>query len=455
MALYLGSSEINPVETVEVIKEVPTEKDLTLMGNELRRAYCWSRQENVNGLCVIYDSYTNMFSNSFQATNVFLGINKTDYEMSADNSHGAAYNSYAVIDGKLYTVTSNTSGITLTQYGTDTDWEKVLYYNSSYKYALKNNLIYTYVNSTSTSITTGNIDFKQPGFAYNTKYGFINDGKIYYNSVLKNSNNWSCFYCYFSMYYGVGLSNNKICAYHIDNNIFKQLFDYTINDPCLFSSSGDVGTIAFAIDNVFYKYNFSSSTGTTSDGSNITFNYNIKKIINTGFYSSLYLILLNNGDVYNSDNVFIMSNVKDIMCGFGYCPIILTNDNKIYDISGNLKYDFNGEVVVNNTNYFGPYLQCFKILEDVYIKYNIFTIQYLEDINKGYHSYNDLENDVNVSNVSDYSITVNGDVYLRNGADDAIFTFVPEDLENHTFSDTDLLQAYLDAGIRQQQNNNT
>ena len=451
--LYNGGTRISLGATREVIKEVPTEKDLTLMGNELRRAYCWSRQENLNGMCIIYDSYTNMFSSSFQATNVFLGINKTDYDSSASNSHGADYNSYAVIDGKLYTVTSNSSGITLTQYGTDTDWEKVLYYSPSY--ALKNNLIYADVNSTSTSITTGNIDFKQPGFAYYIKYVFINDGKIYYNSVLKNSNNWSCFYCYFSFYYGVGLSNNKICAYNIDNNDFKQLFEYTINDPCLFSSSGNVGTIAFAIDNVFYKYNFSSSNGTTSGGSNITFNYNIKKIINNGFYSSLYLILLNNGDVYNSNNVFIMSNVKDIMCGFGYCPIILTNDNKLYDISGNLKHDFNGEVVVNNTNYFCPYLQCFKLLEDTYIKYNIFTIQYLEDVNKGYQVYNDSESDVNVSNVSDYSITVNGNEYTRNGSEDAIFTFIPEDLENHTFSDTDLLQAYLDAGIRQQQNNNS
>ena len=97
MALYLGSSEINPVETVEVIKEVPTEQDLTLMGNELRRAYCWSRQVNVNGLCCFYDSGSNKVSSYFNASNVYLGIKNFQ-----NASWSSPYTTSVVIDGKLY-----------------------------------------------------------------------------------------------------------------------------------------------------------------------------------------------------------------------------------------------------------------------------------------------------------------------------------------------------------------
>ena len=73
----------------------------------------------------------------------------------------------------------------------------------------------------------------------------------------------------------------------------------------------------------------------------------------------------------------------------------------------------------------------------------------MDEITKSYPTCVSSGNSSLVTSSTSSSITINGNEYIRNGSGDAVFTFIPEDLENHTFTDTDLLQAFLNAGAKQ------
>jgi len=438
MALYLGSSEINPVETVEIIKEVPTEKDLTLMGNELRRAYCWSKTVDAQGMCQIYSPYTNIFSEAFEATTIKgLSIKSNNYISDNDST-------YVIIDGKLYSVSVTSSAITLTQQGNDTDWNDV---NNSIW--IKGGKIYTsYSNASSgTNPIMNSINTILP------KYGgyytfFINDGNLYYGSTLVDGSGvWTDIKNFTSNVYGVGLRNNKLYFYF--SNSYKDFgLDYTITNPDLYGFSPS--NVYFCLGNKLYL-SYINYNGGYVISTKLYYEYpsNIKKI-STGYNRPEKVVLLENGDVYY-DKTKKLSNIKTYITYTN--EYFLSNDDKIYKYDGTLiRENFPSDTFKEK----GPNYSCFQYTNSgSTITYNQYTTQYVDEITKSYPTYISSGNSSPVTSSSSSSITVNGNEYTRNGSGDAVFTFIPEDLENHTFSDTDLLQAYLDAGIRQQQNNNT
>ena len=151
----------------------------------------------------------------------------------------------------------------------------------------------------------------------------------------------------------------------------------------------------------------------------------------------------------------ILTNVKKFLTNYDIytTPVCLTNDNKIYKLSGTstptLNYTFASNVQ-NITDESSIFLSCFKYTESEIQVKKLYTIQYMDDITKAYTSNSALDSlEYEITSKTNDTIVVNGETYIRNGAEDLVFDFIPEDLENHTFSDVDLLQAYLDAGIRQ------
>ena len=444
MALYLGSSEINPVETVEVIKEVPTEQDLTLMGNELRRAYCWSRQENINGMCQLYHSRKNLFSELFNATTVEVPLGR--YSDSDNNT------TYCIIDGKLYTVTYNTTNIILTQYGTDTDWEKVLNTN-------------IFIKNGNVCSKTGTIYSQCNGAypVYSSSY-YANNNKIYSGSTIKLSLPGNCLHSYGSNMdnnYTPVLIDNHIYTVSINNNVVRKLLDYTITNPDLFDNYSYSGFI-FAINDTIYKYTHNTTNGTISLVNSYTMETSVKKVMRN---FNCYLILLTNGKLYRAeynntakptlptDTLF-----KDIRGNdAGTLGIGLSQNNILYKLNQNTDdarlvkiYEFESETNFKcNGN---GYLSCFIFSSKGYRKTFKYTSQYINEITKSYASVETTNGVLPINSKTNSSITVNGNEYTRDGANDSVFKYIPEDLENHTFTDTDLLQAYLDAGIRQQQN---
>jgi hypothetical protein len=139
----------------------------------------------------------------------------------------------------------------------------------------------------------------------------------------------------------------------------------------------------------------------------------------------------------------------------------LSNDNKIYKItrdtySSSCTYEiintFESNVrVISDENADGNvYIACLKYTGNEYIKEKMFTTKYINEVTTAYttNSYQDLISYlVTTKNISE--ITVNNKTYSRDGSNDLVFDFIPEDLENHIFTDTDLLQSYLNAGIIQ------
>ena len=446
MALYLGSSEINPVETVEVIKEVPTEKDLTLMGNELRRAYCWTRQENVNGMCQLYDAFTNKFSSSFQATNVHI-IEIGTYT----HRKGDSYTMAAIIDGKLYFINSDSTGITMTQQGTNIGWEDRINTN----YYIRNGNIYSSYNNANNNTSSFAVanGCKSNCASTDAPILYINNGYIYQNKTSLNIKAksvavlWSA-YSYFLYIDDDGhlcyTNKNQTTKNIISNNVFTDLRFFTY----------DTGHYA-----LIYNKKTAMFFNGTSFSYQYTFDSDIKHIYRT---SSGGYVLLTDGKLYSvssaSNCVLKRSDIKSQLTnGYGYNYVYpfyaLTTDNKIIKIdNNNVIYTFSStpDLILSTTDR-NLYISCFKFTEDEIITHNLYTTQYADEITKAYTTNSSrtcLKYNITLKTTD--TITVNGEVYTRNGSGDLVFDFIPEDLENHTFTDVELLNSYLNAGIIQQ-----
>jgi len=446
------------------IANIP-EANYTLMGNELRRAYCWSKTENLNGMCQLYDVEYKKFSNSFQATN----INIYEFGSYTHRRDNASYYYYAIIDGKLYTITTSSSEITMTQQGSGTGWEDVL---SNTKF-VRNGYIYnSYANANNeTSPLMAAINPKR-NLANRDNLGyFINDGKLYNTSgsrILSNVSDISLVYVDY-------LTSSQLLYINSSGNIYKAspsdssgklISNHIITDLRPFGFSTYAIAFIYNKTNVLIWNSYLGSLAAT-----FTFDTDVKAIKMSNNNANP-LILLKNGDlysIYNQVKTLVLQNIKCFLTNdFAHDSAVharvflaLSNDNKIYKItrdtySSSCTYEiintFESNVrVISDENADGNvYIACLKYTGDEYIKEKMFTTKYINEVTTAYttNSYQDLISYlVTTKNISE--ITVNNKTYSRDGSNDLVFDFIPEDLENHIFTDTDLLQSYLNAGIIQ------
>jgi hypothetical protein len=416
------------------IANIP-EANYTLMGNELRRAYGWTHEEDVSGTCQIYNPYRDIFSSSFTATNIKGLIYNNN--ITSSNVITPAETSYAIIDGKLYLLSIQSNTIILTQQGTATDWE-----DTNGTIFVKNGKIYfsysTANNNQTPYITAINPKFSSIGYCGNI---FINDNKLYNgNTLIDGSGIWTDLKSWLSSaYYDIGLRNNKLYFYSA-NGIKDTGINYIITDGNLYGKTA--GNCYFAIDNTLYTFSYNYNTGTINGNVTLynTYSSKIKKV-STGYNFPAPIVLLENGDLYYL-KVKKASNIINYITYNG--TYFLSNDCKIYDYNGNIIRSMPTNIIKTQ----GIAYSCFKYINGT-IGTNRYTISYINNITKAYAGYENEEGIELVNSASVNNIYINSLKYTRNPNIDSIFTFIPEDLENCTFSDADLIRAYLDAGLKQ------
>ena len=444
----------NLVNIPDTIDTISNEPDYTAMANELKKAACWTYTFYPLNYCQLYDAYHNIFSDPFQASS--LNISKlTSYISASSNS---SINFQIVIDGKLYNCSSSTSGITLTQQGVDTDWNRVYIYN---KYCMKNNKFY---NTVSDAINDTNVKYTNPDIStikyshFYRDYMVIN-GNLYLDdqekicsgkywisagAYLTGNYNGVGYNSYDKKLYSISLSNYSTAV--INNNVIIESND-------LWASDGYANMVLYANGKNLYGYYYSSPSTIYSK----ELDSNIKKIISASRYNG-FIILLENGELYYCNNYevarlskFTLTNVQDIGGYYDSCCAI-TRDNKLYKITYSNSnwtstliktFEVSTEFILDNDN---ERINAFKYIENNPIEYNKYTVQYVSAISTAYDTYLNQSNTSNVSEATNSYITINENIYYRNQIRDNVFTFIPPDLENYNFNGYELCQTYLNAG---------
>jgi len=440
----------NLVNIPDTIDTISNEPDYTAMGNELRKANAYTWVEDFNNTCILFDTYTGKFSENFEANNVKV----RHYDTMNNDSHGTSYTNCNIIaDGKLYKVTSNSSSIVMTQQGTNDGWE-----DTNGAYYVRNGKIYSsYSNADAeTSPRADAINFSPIGSCYSQSC-YINDNKAYFGNTQKYTtyNKIDLFMIRHTLdnRHGHIINNGYLYKCKNSENTGSLIFNLQIPNKKIWWTS--TSRIHFFVDKTFYAYNSDYSNNTASLSGSYTFTSQILDF----FY--IY-VLLANGNLYYigsiSNPVLILENCKQFLNNwtghttFGPEKVhVITNDNKIYRLNSGstptLVRTFSVNMQVLNTN-ISEYISCLKFMESETVDHDLYTIQYNNDITKAYSSNNYISaTSYNVISKTNESITVGEHTYNRNTSKDTVFNFIPEDLENHTFSDADLLQAYINAGI--------
>lgn len=440
MALYLGSSEINPV--IATIKEVPTEQDLTLMGNELRRAYAYTNVENVSGQYNIFSpNYTAIMEQPFEIT-------------------GPCYASttHVIINGVVYSVSSSNNKLILTQVTNSGTWKKIGGLYSKYLVST-NNTIWT-CSSNPSAINMNNITLHDPEILDN----YIIDNGILYKvsnglKMFDNSGNWSyvgtgggirnnkivkftinssktgfsevvdCFDTEFSpLLIGTyetkfyGYKNNKFYFAEPSSNKYNSVVNTTGHTPiAIFHSVWD-STGCICEDNNFYTFNINESSNAVSLSLKFS---NITSWFKTGNGSGIFR---NGSQIYAYTHATQTNPINDTFSNISFLPDYSSCLVSMGSTMGNnvfLKYG--NSYITRTTKYKSRYTTT-----------------------KAYESLTNSIPNQDITYGSDSSIIINNKTYNRDANNDGIFTFVPNELANHTFTDQEICQAYLNAGIIQQ-----
>ena len=422
MALYLGSSEINPV--ISTIKEVPTEQDLTLMGNELRKACAYTNVQLAAGKVRVahlpYKKNTIVFSDlmDYNGGNLYI-------DGSTDSSK------YIIIDGKCYSKSVSDTSITLTQYGVDTNWIlKAQYWEIKGNRALYNGV--TVVENFTNVVMCPPYNIIIDGVLYN----------VYDRNPVDNTGVWT----FFDYYQGI----KDGTLYYYYNGTFFPVEEGNVSG--VFGWNQNVNSY-YSIDNTLYSYSVNTSTGVVTKNTVFQYESKIKRIL-----SDNGLVLLENNKVYYR-NTLIQNNVTNarITSGIDY-GYLVTNNGDIYSLtaSGNTTFLTNigdGTIIETPSNYCNGSWDLFIIK---YANESTFDIQSTlyttkNTFTKAWELPTLYSSDVEVQGNA-LSIIYDNKVYTRDNSKDSTFTFVPDVLQNHTFNDQELCQAYLNAGARQQQN---
>ena len=442
MALYLGSSEINPVETVEVIKEVPTEKDLTLMGNELRRACAYTNVQEGSGKYQL--AY---FSNSelYKSSELYNGICKT-------------YSSLITADGVSSSVGVSNSQLKVTRISNFTDWNILVSALSSINSytGIRNNKLY--VKNAFQGDTISN---------YILCYsGMIIDGKLYYldysqSILLDDTGVWTSAYCSSNYSWDVKASGIRNGYFTVKSSTYgiSVFGDFSLRDDWSLSCTGypSYAKIITITDNLeIYSISFNNNSFTPTKLGNLQ-KTPLKIFSKSDDYTfSKGFVILNTDntlDFYNSSGTLNLevSNCK------GYVPLstadlILKDNGNLYKLNSNnlvllenigenaqistgLNFGYSNSVMVIS------YLDTNPVYTTLYVPSTIGTNAYVNT--------ESLSAKI-ITTTTSNSITVDGREYFRDSTKDSIFKFVPTELANHTFTDQELCQAYLNAGFIQQ-----
>ena len=437
--IYCGDDKINIGVVKEVKTYIPSQQDVIEIGNAMRDAYAYSYKVTGRKFWQIYDFNNNLTTELIEADNIKLP---------------SFSNHMVIIDGKLYEKTVSNGNIILTQIGTQTDWQDA------------NDFIYIRGNKIFKKESDATRDTNSIMAAVNPKlnkgkddYLFINDGKLYIEDVLiDDSGVWSHISRWLNTRYSLGICDKKVVSYVIsnDNLITKsEVMDLSFIDnvdDILFGCDADICLIGYR--NKLWYILFNYGDGSIKSINPIEYDDNIIDITNGRISGNMGLfVLMENGVVRKySDNSYriteIMTNVKMFCSNKG--TYVLGNDNKVYDISTSTPSEmFTLENVpmfakhqsdtINGLFEYSDSDSNFAIDTIYTVKYNNATI--------GYSDYTSSISSFPITNRTNNEIIVNDNTYVRDASRDKTFTFIPDDLENYTFTDQDLCKLYLRAGL--------
>lgn len=414
--LYNGNKVVALGSIKEIIKEVPTEQDLTLLGNQMRRAYAYTNETDV--------------SNQYIFTNRFVSPVITSAAKTATNISFRGYSSsvsYCIMDGTLYTIAADG---TFTQTGTN-----------YVKYC--GNTIVTTTKAGSLDISPGDV------VCGHSNYYFIVNGSLYRGtSLVDNTGTWTDVADSASGgSNAIGIRDNVIMVIRASDNAIKRVASLTEMSQISHWHYSNSHTMVANSNTVFYYSNgLTYANADTATPTTVTYESPIKKI-------NPNMVLLTNGNLYYvPNNTLIDTNVLDICDtlqvygksnGIYFATssgINVPTFNKIYSYGSNCILDTNYCSSGNNYSFM------FKTNNNAIQETTIFSVN---GENTAYSDIENLNSHVNITSKTDLKIVADSKDYLRDSAKDGIFKFIPPELKTHVFSDQELCQAYLNGGLQQ------
>ena len=407
------------------------------LGRELRAAYAYTYEENMNG----------------KQTAAIINYDDNKFYETEESDYARGCFLRVILDGKLYTLAVTNEELILTQQGTYDDW--VFSYGSSNNGIRGNHL-------TNTSITDEELVSYSPARSMSTfsdnEYMVYNGKLISTNKLIDDTGIWTtCAYddnSYVKSIYG---NRDGYLTLISEDNLYIY-YDIKIKDN-LYSGQPYYGTLVIDNNNILKKINFKTDK-TFSISTIKTLSKTPKKVLvsdNTGPYVILYND--NTLETYNTSDKLIntYTDVKNIVAvsGFSNYNFIMLKTNgdlyKLYDSS------LSSTKLIKNIGANGD---VFSYKTTLTRRPSAFTIFYNDDIinsetlyvpsvleNTAYYNVNIQSSTKTITTKTDTSITVGGKTYIRDTSKDSYFTFVPEELANHTFTDQEVCQAALLAGL--------
>lgn len=401
--------------------DIDTIPGLDGLGRELRAAYAWTNVQEGSGKSQI----AKPLSESIICKSELFDKINTGY-------------TYAIINNYPYTVSISNNQILLTQLRTTHDWEIM-------------------ISNAGSGIGILNGQYNGSGQTINVENYVVSRGSngLIINSkrvdLMEDDGIWTSIGTY-----GYGIRNGYLARYSSTYGL-STFNDFKVGDNFYIVYISENATV---IDNnldVYYiTYSAGSFTGATKKR---TLEKTPKKLYTGNITdSNSYGILYedNTFEIYRNNILKTYTDVKDVIVwsnSFGY--YILKNNGDLYKTSYNSSkisetfvenLGVNATIYSNEDCYMNGSVQFFKIS---YLDTNpVYNTLYTPSVigTKAYINTKTLSSNI-ITSTSSNSITVGGKTYIRDTSKDSYFTFVPEELANHTFTDQEVCQAALSAGL--------
>ena len=342
-----------------------------------------------------------------------------------------------VSEGKLYTATISNSEMVITQQGTNEDW----IFSETNSFGIRNNKLLP------TSLSSEELISYSP----RTFYGTFNDtslifnGKLYSSSrLLDDTGIWTKTYAYTGPYY-MGLRDGYFTTY-AQGNLYIY-YDIKVKGDLI--TWGGSTTNGYVIDTNLnlQKLTFSSSTNTYTIKNFLTLEKNPIKMIFNDVNGNHIIILYDDntvedyamGSSYNLSATY--TNCKDILPP----NFILYNNGDLYTKNTFIKnIGENGTIFAYNTSATSSGFRI-SYTDNVSLYDTVYVPSVIE--NTAYYNVDIQSSQRTIASKTNTSLTIGDKTYIRDASKDSYFTFVPEELANHTFSDQEICQAALVAGL--------
>jgi len=375
-------------------------------------------------------------------------INSTFYETPLFDDLNPGRNRF-VSGGKIYTTTISNSELVVTQQGSYEDW----LYSVTNWFGIRNNKLVPYVKS------------GQPGediisYVPMNFYGTWSDnalicnGKLYDSSgnsksiLIDDTGIWTSVFNYNGSYY-VGIRDGYFTVYDDDTKNLYIYYDIRIKNNLI--TWGGSSSNGFVIDTNLnlQKLTYSSSTNTFTIKNYLSLTKNPIKMIFWDATVNKYITILyddNTAERYKVTSssatlINTYTNCKNVLLTY----IILYNNGDLYYSDTFIKnIGENGDIFAYNTS---SATGGFRIsyVDNVSVSDTLYVPSVVE--NTAYYNVGIQSSKKTITSKTNTSITVGGKTYIRDASKDSYFTFVPEELANHTFTDQEVCQAALLAGL--------